>query len=104
MRTALDDFGTGYSTLTWLQRLPVDQIKLDRSFVAAVHDDPTTHGLIEGVVALATAVNLGFVAEGVEHASQLELLREVGCGVAPGYLLGRPRATPLRAVPGPSPR
>jgi EAL domain-containing protein (putative c-di-GMP-specific phosphodiesterase class I) len=104
VRTALDDFGTGFSTLTWLQRLPIDQIKLDRSFVAAADDDPTTPGLIDGVVALARALNLGVVAEGVEHAGQLELLREVGCGLVQGYHLGRPRATPLRAIHGQPPR
>ncbi len=104
VRLALDDFGTGFSTLTWLQRLPIDQIKLDRSFVAATDDDPTPPGLINGVVALARALNLGVVAEGVEHASQLELLREVGCGLVQGYHLGRPRAIPLRAIDVQPPR
>ena len=104
VRTALDDFGTGFSTLTWLQRLPIDQIKLDRSFVAPAHDDPSASGLIEGVVALARSLDLGVVAEGVEDAEQLEVLREVGCGLVQGYHLGRPEAVPRDTLGERAPR
>ncbi|MCC5950135.1 MAG: DUF2378 family protein [Nitriliruptoraceae bacterium] len=98
VRTALDDFGTGFSTLTWLQRLPIDRIKLDRSFVTGIDDDPRAVALLDGVLALGRALDLSIVAEGVEHASQLELLRRVGCPLVQGYHLARPVAVPTAVL------
>lgn len=94
VRTALDDFGTGFSTLTWLQRLPIDQIKLDRSFVAALDEDPDAGSLIVGVLALARALGHDVIAEGVEHETQLDTLRRVGCGLVQGYWFARPTPDP----------
>ena len=89
VRTALDDFGTGYSTLSWLQRLPVDRIKLDRTFITGLPEAPAQL-LVRGVVALAGQLGIEVVAEGVETPEQLTALVEAGCGLMQGYLLGRP--------------
>ncbi|MEX2505081.1 MAG: EAL domain-containing protein [Egicoccus sp.] len=90
VRIALDDFGTGYSTLSWLHRLPIDQIKLDRSFVAPLPDDVDAVALVEGVLALARALHIEVVAEGVETDQQLGVLLSAGCELVQGYLFGRP--------------
>ncbi|GAA4972982.1 hypothetical protein GCM10023225_13080 [Kineococcus glutinatus] len=103
VRTSLDDFGTGYSTLTWLQRLPVDQVKVDRSFTARVEHDPASLALVRGIVALAREVGVEVVAEGVETPEQLAALRAAGCELVQGYLFGRPAPVPpaLPAPPAP---
>ena len=98
VRVALDDFGTGYSTLTWLQRLPVDVLKVDRSFTGSLGDDPAASGLVRGVLLLAAELGLQVVVEGVETEEQLAVLHEVGCRLVQGYLLGRPAA----GFPGPA--
>ncbi len=90
VRIALDDFGTGYSTLAWLQRLPVDQVKIDRSFTHRADHDPRTLALVRGVVALTDQLGLDVVAEGVETVAQLSALRANGVHMVQGYLLGRP--------------
>jgi diguanylate cyclase (GGDEF)-like protein len=90
LRIALDDFGTGFSTLAWLQALPVDSVKIDRSFVRRLPDDAASLAVVRGVVALAAELAVDVVAEGVERADQLDLLREAGCRHVQGYLLGRP--------------
>jgi diguanylate cyclase (GGDEF)-like protein len=87
---ALDDFGTGFSTLSWLQRLPVDRIKVDRSFIAQLPDDHASEALLRGVVALGGELGVEVVAEGVETVEQLATLRAAGCHLVQGYLLGRP--------------
>jgi diguanylate cyclase (GGDEF)-like protein len=91
VRVALDDFGTGFSTLSWLQRLPVDRIKVDRSFTALLPDDRASEALLRGVVALGRELGVEVVAEGVETAEQLAMIRTAGCHLVQGYLLGRPR-------------
>ncbi len=88
---ALDDFGTGYSSLSRLHRLPIDRVKIDRSFVARLCDDEGAGAIVSGVVGLSESLGLGAVAEGVETAEQLAFLRELGCDAAQGYLLGRPQ-------------
>lgn len=90
VRLSLDDFGTGYSTLAWLHSLPVDQIKIDRSFVMRLPADAASAAVVRGVLALARELELEVVAEGVEEFAQLEALREAGCTLVQGYLLGRP--------------
>ncbi|MBO1750992.1 EAL domain-containing protein [Actinotalea sp. BY-33] len=90
VRISLDDFGTGFSTLAWLQSLPVDQIKIDRSFIAGLPDHAASLALVRGVVALARELGIEVIAEGVEEPAQLALLREAGCEMVQGYLLGRP--------------
>jgi diguanylate cyclase (GGDEF)-like protein/PAS domain S-box-containing protein len=90
VRFAIDDFGTGYSSLAYLQRLPVDVVKIDRSFVAALGRDRSAEGLVRAIVALARSLDLEVVAEGVETEQQLAVLRRLGCTTAQGYLLSRP--------------
>ncbi|MCW2606326.1 MAG: Diguanylate cyclase protein [Frankiales bacterium] len=94
VRIALDDFGTGFSTLSLLQQLPADVVKIDRSFVAALGADETARSLVRGVLALAAALQLEVVAEGVETEEQLAVLQDEGCVLVQGYLLGRPAPAP----------
>ena len=89
LRLAMDDFGTGYSSLGYLSRLPVDILKMDRSFL---HEgaSPQASGLANAVVSLGATLKLDVVAEGVEHTEQWERLRELGCDLAQGFLFARP--------------
>jgi EAL domain-containing protein (putative c-di-GMP-specific phosphodiesterase class I) len=87
---ALDDFGTGYSSLARLARLPVDELKIDRSFVAHMMTDPGHAAIVRSTVHLAHDLGLNVVAEGIELESQWDRLAELGCDEAQGYLLSRP--------------
>ena len=87
---AVDDFGTGYSGLAYLRRFPIDVLKLDRSFVLQKDGNVTTSDFVKAFVDLAHALNMAVVAEGVETAEVLELLRAARCDQAQGYLLARP--------------
>lgn len=89
VRFAIDDFGTGYSSLAYLRRLPVDIVKIDRSFVHALTDDRAAQDLVRSIIDLARGMELDVVAEGVENVTQRDLLRTMGCGYAQGYLFGR---------------
>ncbi len=93
VRVSLDDFGTGYSTLAWLKNLPVDQIKIDRSFITALPGTASV-ALVRGVLALAKELGVEVVAEGVELFEQLEALRSADCHLVQGYLIGRPEPEP----------
>jgi diguanylate cyclase (GGDEF)-like protein/PAS domain S-box-containing protein len=90
VRVALDDFGLGYSSLTHLKALPVDVVKVDRSFVAGLCRSNEDRAVIEAVLTLARRMGLTVIAEGVETADQDEMLRAMGCPVVQGYLYGRP--------------
>ncbi|MGH8303677.1 MAG: putative bifunctional diguanylate cyclase/phosphodiesterase, partial [Steroidobacteraceae bacterium] len=90
LRVALDDFGTGYSSLGLLSKLPVDVVKIDRSFIAGLPDDKASVTLVSSVIGLASAFGLKVVAEGVETQGQLEALRRMGCDQWQGYLHSRP--------------
>ena len=90
VRVAIDDFGTGYSSLDQLRRMPVDVVKVDRSFVSRMSDDPTDRELVAAVVGMARALNLLVVAEGIETEEQAAVLRELGCGFGQGFLYARP--------------
>jgi len=92
VRLSVDDFGTGYSSLAYLRRFPVDALKIDRSFVGGLDQEPREAAIIEAIVGLADALDLSVVAEGVETLSQLERVRELGCDEAQGYFLARPAA------------
>ena len=95
IRLALDDFGTGYSSLSYLTRLPLDVLKLDRSFVAKLgQDDPST-AVTEAIVSMARALDLQVVAEGVEVESDRLTLLDLGCVLGQGYLFARPGAPEL---------
>lgn len=87
---ALDDFGTGYASLGYLQQLPFDVIKLDRSFVAGLGSSTRTERIVDAVSRIAHGLGARLVAEGVESAVQLARLRDIGCDEGQGYLLGRP--------------
>jgi len=91
IRISLDDFGTGFSTLTWLNSLPIDQIKIDRSFIMDMPAEASV-ALVQGILALAKKLRIEVVAEGLETVPQLDALRESGCEMVQGYLLGRPAA------------
>jgi diguanylate cyclase (GGDEF)-like protein len=90
VRTALDDFGSGHSSLPGLGRLPLDIIKLDRALLSRIDRDPHPRAVCEAVVALGAALSIDVVAKGVETASQLAVLQNLGCGFAQGFLLSRP--------------
>jgi diguanylate cyclase (GGDEF)-like protein/PAS domain S-box-containing protein len=87
---AIDDFGTGYSSLSVLKHLPIDQIKIDQSFVRDAPGDPHDVGIIEAIVTMGRVLGIGLIAEGVENEEQLAFLRGVGCQEVQGFLLGRP--------------
>ena len=87
---AVDDFGTGYSSFSYLRRLPVDVLKIDRTFVENVGDDPDNTAIVSAIVSMAHSLNLRVVAEGVESAAQLDYLRSIQCDKAQGYYIGRP--------------
>ena len=89
VRLAMDDFGTGYSSLSYLSRLPVDILKMDRSFLRA-GATPEASGLATAVVALGKTLELDIVAEGIEFAEQWETLRDLGCDLGQGYHFARP--------------
>jgi EAL domain-containing protein (putative c-di-GMP-specific phosphodiesterase class I) len=86
----IDDFGTGYSSLSRLQSFPVDKLKIDRFFVSRMDSDPETHEIVRVIVTLAHNLGLKVVAEGVETEVQLNLLRDIGCEFAQGYLFSKP--------------
>lgn len=93
VRLAIDDFGTGYSSLNYLEHLPVDCLKLDRSFVSQLDTaGAKRRGLVSAVVQMGVLLGMEIVAEGIEQESELELLLELGCTLGQGYLLGRPAA------------
>ena len=88
---AIDDFGTGYSSLAYLKHLPVDAIKIDRSFVRDLGRHPRDEALVRGIVMLGQSLGKRVVAEGVENATQLSLLRELGCDQVQGFFIARPQ-------------
>jgi len=90
MSLAIDDFGTGYSSLSYLQRLPVDCLKIDRSFVTSLPTSQRACTLAGAIIALARAMGLKVVAEGVETEAQAEFLKASGCHEFQGFLFARP--------------
>lgn len=87
---SLDDFGTGYSSLQYLSQLPLDQIKIDRAFVSGIDRDKDDRMIVATIIAMARALRLTVVAEGVETSPQRDILAKNGCQIFQGYLYGRP--------------
>ena len=104
LHLAVDDFGSGYSSLAYLQRLPVETLKIDRTFIAGVGEQQDSTAIVDAVVSLARALRLSTVAEGIETPEQLQQLRAMGCELGQGFLFGPARpaeafgADPRRAV------
>ena len=98
VRVAIDDFGTGYASLSQLQRMPIDILKIDRSFVAALSVGGQSRELLEAILGVGRSLSLTVVAEGIEEPSQLRALEEMGCQMAQGFVLGHPG--PARDVEG----
>jgi diguanylate cyclase (GGDEF)-like protein/PAS domain S-box-containing protein len=93
-RLAIDDFGTGYSSLAQLLTLPLDTLKIDQSFTAGLGRSNDAEAIVTSIIAMAHAVDLTVIAEGVEHGLQLEILRRLNCDQAQGYHFGAPAAAP----------
>jgi diguanylate cyclase (GGDEF)-like protein len=91
---SLDDFGTGYSSLSYLHRLPIDKIKIDRSFVCPVEDEPSGRDIVKSIVDLCKNLNLTCIVEGVETEAQADILWDLGCRFMQGYFFGRPTSQP----------
>jgi predicted signal transduction protein with EAL and GGDEF domain/DNA-binding NarL/FixJ family response regulator len=87
---SIDDFGTGYSSLAYLTTLPISELKIDRSFVRDLSITPQSSAVVSAIIALARALNLRVIAEGVENMHQMDVLHRLGCGVMQGYLFSRP--------------
>jgi EAL domain-containing protein (putative c-di-GMP-specific phosphodiesterase class I) len=90
VRISVDDFGTGYSSLSYLKHLPLDTLKIDRSFISQVDTNSADEAIVSAILAMARSLSLKVVAEGVETASQLAVLERHGCQMAQGYYFGRP--------------
>jgi diguanylate cyclase (GGDEF)-like protein/PAS domain S-box-containing protein len=93
VQTSIDDFGTGYSSLSYLHRLPVNNLKIDRSFVSRMQEGDRNYKIVETIVALSKQLGLEAIAEGVETQQQLEYLQRLGCEVGQGYFFSRPLST-----------
>jgi len=90
VRLAIDDFGTGYSSLSYLKRFPVDRLKIDRSFIIQMQDDPDYAGIVRAIIQMAASLNLEVVAEGVDSREQCDWLLAEGCTLAQGFYFSRP--------------
>jgi EAL domain-containing protein (putative c-di-GMP-specific phosphodiesterase class I) len=90
IQIAVDDFGTGYSSLAYLRELPIDELKLDRSFVLPMDTDPRASALVASTIALAHSLGLRIIAEGVETRETRNELEQLGCDNAQGYFVSRP--------------
>ena len=97
IRMAVDDFGTGYASLTYLKCLPVDMIKIDRSFVADLPSNKVDWNITQGMISMAHALGLTVVAEGAETFAQITSLRELGCNQVQGYFIDHPTPFGLAA-------
>jgi len=93
IRFAVDDFGMGYSSLSYLQTLPLNNLKIDRSFISTIQSPGDKNSIITAIVAMAKELEMDIVAEGVENEIQMDYVREIGCPIVQGYLYGRPMPT-----------
>lgn len=90
VKIAIDDFGIGYSSLSYLRHFPINKLKIDKTFVDSITTDPSNEAISRAIITLAHSLRITVVAEGVETAEQLEMLRSMGCDEAQGYLISRP--------------
>jgi len=90
LRFSLDDFGTGYSSLAYLKKLPLDQVKIDRSFVRDILAEESSAAIAQTIISLSRAMGLPVIAEGVETEAQRGCLGQMGCHAFQGFLFGRP--------------
>ena len=97
VKLAMDDFGTGYSNLSYVKRLPVDTLKIDRSYVRGLGKNAEDTAIVHATVAFAKALGLSLTAEGIEDAEQLAQLRDLGCELGQGYNFAKP--LPSQEVP-----
>jgi EAL domain-containing protein (putative c-di-GMP-specific phosphodiesterase class I) len=102
MRISIDDFGTGYSSLGVIRQLPVDELKIDRTFIQDLETSDSDQLIVRAILAMAHALDLQVVAEGVENNGQARLLKSFGCDFFQGYYFGRPVSIhQLKALYGP---
>ena len=87
---SLDDFGTGYSSLQYIQQMPLNQLKIDQSFVRNLSADPEGNSIVRTIIAMAKGMNMDIIAEGVETDEQRQLLRLLGCNHYQGYFFSKP--------------
>lgn len=92
---SLDDFGTGYSSLSHLRQLPVDTIKIDRSFIEDLNENRQDRVMVAGIIELAAHLDMRVLAEGVEQQEQLDVLDSLGCDEAQGFYIGRPMSAEM---------
>jgi EAL domain-containing protein (putative c-di-GMP-specific phosphodiesterase class I) len=90
VKLAIDDFGTGYSSLAYLQRFPIDVLKIDRSFVRPLGNNPEDDAIVRTIITLAKTLNMVVTGEGIETTTQLQQLRALGCDLGQGYYIARP--------------
>ena len=90
VKFSIDDFGTGYSSLVYLGTLPIDSLKIDRSLVIGMHEQPQNIEIVHAVLMLGRSLGKKVIAEGIETAEQLSTLKDIGVPVGQGYLLSRP--------------
>lgn len=99
LQCSLDDFGTGFSSLSYLQKLPIDEVKIDLQFVQAMRTDPNAEAIVKLIISLAQTLELRVVAEGVESREEWGLLKQLGCHYFQGYHFGRPQAKTVDSRP-----